>query len=615
MEFERGTGKWRFSIFLSVMWVFIILLFVYIFILSDSKCSDTKGDANGDGKVDNFDVLHVKGHLDGGILNCKTNADFNNDGEINALDSRSLINYLLEQGRQYANKDLIPTSPDTGEDDQDNVRLIERDEGFSPDLSRDDEPDFSADDTLGLSAITCDNNPAPDCTKRLSCELGQECDCPQECASGLLCFDEECIALESEITCDNNPSGLNAELDCAVGERCESGAECASNSCWGTSLGIYTCQESDSCVPEGSYASSWEDCCHPLSLSGGKCVVTPSATCDNNLPGIDESLSCPLGSKCNARSECIEGSYCWGTSYEVYTCQSSCAPEGSYYSGGSYDDCCPGLTYVNKKCTVPASSATCFNNPAESCDDALGCSSGTRCDCNEECFSRLQCISGICQSPPASCSNNPLGCDGDDLSCAVGTSCDCDAECGSGLQCIGGTCQSPPPSSISCNANPAPICDTILDCSAGTRCDCLDECNSGYCWGTSSGSYTCQNGCATEGSYSPDSDTCCPELMQYNGRCVSSIQSGITLPTCNNNPAGCNGDDLSCAVGTSCDCDAECGSGLQCIGGTCQNNPTEPLPSGSASASQVGFSPDEDYKPFYKRLAGWFVKEISGWFI
>ncbi len=50
-------------------------------------CDDSlKGDVNGDGIVDINDVYHLDSHLNGDIINCPGNSDYNQDGRINQQD-------------------------------------------------------------------------------------------------------------------------------------------------------------------------------------------------------------------------------------------------------------------------------------------------------------------------------------------------------------------------------------------------------------------------------------------------------------------------------------------------------------------------------------------------
>jgi len=57
-------------------------------------CNDLKGDANGDGKIDNQDITHITDHLEGNIIYCESNADFNSDGTISLKDASDLSEFL-----------------------------------------------------------------------------------------------------------------------------------------------------------------------------------------------------------------------------------------------------------------------------------------------------------------------------------------------------------------------------------------------------------------------------------------------------------------------------------------------------------------------------------------
>mgnify|MGYP001558755409 CR=1 FL=1 len=176
---------------------------------------------------------------------------------------------------------------------------------------------------------------------------------------------------------------------------------------------------------------------------------------------------------------------------------------------------------------------------------------------------------------------------------------------------------------ISCSNNPFLACNGAeLSCSSGVRCDCYQECSDSarWCWGSANSAsntfkiYACQSSCAVSGSYAPSSHDCCDGLSYVNGQCLSPL--GIVKPSCSNNPSGCDGAELSCDIGTACDCDTECISNTCSADGKCISQPvvdySSPVPSPTSSSSPISFSTEE--KPFYQRLLGWVSKTITGWF-
>lgn len=99
----------------------------------------------------------------------------------------------------------------------------------------------------------------------------------------------------SGVTCDNNPSGCDTELDCADGTKCDCADECSGGYCWGSSEGSYTCHSE--CAPCGNYAPSSSDCCSDCSYNSDthKCVALPKCYSENDCAqyvGVKKNPDC-----------------------------------------------------------------------------------------------------------------------------------------------------------------------------------------------------------------------------------------------------------------------------------------------------------------------------------
>ncbi|MBS3158818.1 S8 family serine peptidase [Candidatus Woesearchaeota archaeon] len=70
-------------------------------------------------------------------------------------------------------------------------------------------------------------------------------------------------------------------------------------------------------------------------------------------------------------------------------------------------------------------------------------------------------------------------------------------------------------------------CDSCKNKANGYGCDCFGECSSEWCWGSSSGSYTCRSGCASDGYYAPSASECCSGTVWDSStkKCRSSCTS------------------------------------------------------------------------------------------
>lgn len=179
----------------------------------------------------------------------------------------------------------------------------------------------------------------------------------------------------------------------------------------------------------------------------------------------------------------------------------------------------------------------------------------------------------------------------------------------------GSTSNQAPLLTVTCENNPPGI-QAYLECTVNSRCDGYAECTSDFCWGSSSSSYTCQNECATLNKYTPSPKNCCKGLEYKDGLCNSLI---LVKVSCENNPPECDGAELSCPIGSVCDCNSECSSNL-CSKGKClasnsnegetkeqSSPPPSPTASSTGSKTPVNYL-IENKAPFYQRLTGWFIK-------
>ncbi len=244
-----------FIIFGIVLFVIVASGSIYYF-RHIPRCTDLKGDANGDGRIDENDITHINGYFRGEGLNCRENADVNEDGVVDILDGREFVAYLAFD-ESFSPAGGSGSGQGAGEASDESSEANE----VIDDSSRDVE-DSTEEDRLEQyrgSEIVCENNPISQCDDNLDCTSGVECDCSQECKTDW---------------------------------------------CWGSSERTYVCQIS--CATAGSYAPNSRDCCQGLKYLGGLCVLPKTRIdCNNNPPGDDSSeLSCDLGYKCDSPGEC-----------------------------------------------------------------------------------------------------------------------------------------------------------------------------------------------------------------------------------------------------------------------------------------------------------------------
>src|SRR3989344_3979587 len=96
---KRGSDYIKIYLFIALAFVMFFGFIFGMFYFFNSGCGNMKGDANGDGKVDNFDVKMIKDFSEKKEVECLENADYNSDGVVDVLDGRELTNFLLDRGK------------------------------------------------------------------------------------------------------------------------------------------------------------------------------------------------------------------------------------------------------------------------------------------------------------------------------------------------------------------------------------------------------------------------------------------------------------------------------------------------------------------------------------
>jgi hypothetical protein len=297
----------------------------------------------------------------------------------------------------------------------------------------------------------------------------------------------------------------------------------------------------------------------------------------------------PLGRRCSTGSDCESGSCTDGV-----CCGSACT----------------ALCYA---CNLPGMEGTCLAMPSgqdpgsECAQDPPGtCGHDGTCDGSGACRrypAGMQCEPGKCagalESAARTCDGNGVCQAGTTRSCApnacagssCGTVCSGDADCQTGFVCEIGTCQAKRPQGSACTS--------ARQCATG-------YCADGFCCGTpcTEACYACnlpgELGTCTPvpdgsdpGKDCPaESPSTCGRVGGCNGKGACSLHgAGILCATAGCNGASevptrmCNGagqcmgapardcGDYVCvesACTTSCTSEAQCRSGLACIGGSCQ---------------------------------------------
>lgn len=418
-----------------------------------------------------------------------------------------------------------------------------------------------------LEEITCGNNPKGldgqvSCDTGLACPSGVACDCQEECEDGLICSEGVCISGQrfrpDEDFCTDSDNGKISSVKGSVSGFVDGVPYTKTDFCKAGSVTIlieYSCNI-DSYVEE-------EIQCGYGGCVEGVCLQSQSnqAACEDNPAGSCNSLSCTEGQSCQCNAECASGLTCINNvCSSVNRCTTS-------------SQCTGGLECIDGQCQRRVS--TCEDNLV-GCDSPLSCPLRNKCDCYAECSSGY-CygnapLTYVCNAelaPVGAYTNNPYNCRtkkysfGRCIEVGIGGACNIDENCVSGAKCIDGKClEEPAPAgqAISCTNNPAG-CDEALDCSADQSCHCAQECATGVCSNGKCGSSSSGGGSISGNSGGQD-----PILNQY----TTGTQQSQSQLSCANNPIGLCDIELNCPAGTSCVCSSECSSGY-CWGANSQN--------------------------------------------
>lgn len=431
-----------------------------------------------------------------------------------------------------------------------------------------------AGDTCGLASDCC---PAESCASG-KCSLCRDdrlaCTKDGECCSGY-CRGGHCGQVPNPATCKAIAFDCNGSVD----NCCTEASACRASD---NSLASYQC-----CKIAGDTCAGSFDCCGEMKCVAGTCRA------------VNIGASCADHADCLTGLTCIEGKCDTGKCHAYNT---SCGGDAADGKG-----CCPGMTCFFtggvEKCVLSIGSGLCKGG-GESCADSDECCFPAICNskgkCEDfvtcafpgaACSTGSQCCSGICAG--GSCTNVTPQCSGTGQLCggAYGGCC-------SGLTCTQGRCGS---GAAVCKSDGA-ACTKATDC-------CTGRCDGGVCGAT--GSATCKD----DGATCAASSACC------SGRCVSGKCTANTAPPpAGPPPAGsCEGKDCGQAAccgaapfctsasggvsvfkcrsncgtrGVVCKGNADCCSGLSCLGGECGN----PVAcTGKACSSNIDCCDHDDY--------------------
>lgn len=325
--------------------------------------------------------------------------------------------------------------------------------------------------------------------------LGASCADSGQCAIGLACRDDVCVALAADGeacgrdghcagdalcvagTCHAARAALGAA--CTETAECVAGARCDAATCAATAGGA--CVADADCASLASCAARRTRVCRAPTPLGSACLVDvecgPSGYCDDAAgPGVCAELrgagqSCVLGDR-----QCRADAFC-DVSLSPPTCRAvgaigaPCAPTGI----AGRDGCEPHLSCVAGACAEPP-------GPGAECADDQECASGLACHLDPTAASGYRCgtpgeVGDPCSSFGArrECEDG-LFCDGSSGSgvCVPQRGSDeaCDGvayECHAGLTCLRladgtGRCVAPPSEGSECSE----ACADALVCADGT---------------------------------------------------------------------------------------------------------------------------------------------------
>ncbi len=548
------------------------------------ECKTFVGDVNGDGKIDRDDYDEIIGLLSGRKeVKCPVNADVDYSGKVDSKDKNDLREYLFgvdtitssrvgrgnvcienDNGDNVGVKGIVAGNKDDESYEKEdfcegNEQLVEyycedkeavgkkracalgcedgkcKGEVSKPVadicLNEEDEADIGAGIVIGFKdgkeyseQDRCEENTLIE----FSCSGESLVENRINCANG--CFEGKCF---EEITCGNNPKGLDGQVSCDAGLTCASGLGC-------------DCQE---------------ECADGLICSEGACITR--SRIDPKEDSCTDYDNGRISSVKGVVSGFMDGvpytktDFCKAGSVTIlieYSCNIDSYVEEEIECG--YGGCVDGVCLQSQ-----SNQASCANNPSERCD-SLSCTEGQGCQCNEECASGLTCISNVCSSV---------------------NRCTTSSQCTGGLECIDRQCQR----KVSTCEDNLVGCDSPLNCPLRNRCDCYAECSSGYCYGNAPATYTCNAECAPLWSYTNNPFSCCSKKMRY-GRCVE-VPLGEACDIDVNCIPGTKCIDGVCEAPGGiklCERDEDCVSGAKCIDMICSEEPA-PAPAGQAISCEV----------------------------
>lgn len=592
-DVKRGIGFLGIYAFIIAAGILFIGSIVGLVYYLSPHCGEMRGDANGDGKIDNFDVKKIMDYSgEEGKVECFKNADFNSDGLVDTLDGRELTSYLLDRGRGGISGGLGGDSSgifspvgrsDLGKKPSERVSKIEEEE------SEKEACDTAVGDVNGDGFI--DRKDFEEIINLIKGKGSVKCRANAD-------FDNDgSISVEDKNYLREYIFGVD---DSSLDDFCVDADNGASLGFKGRTVGLNdkrAFEKEDSCADDKTVIEFYcagdrvreksEEC--EVRCDSGKCVEgseqqepPPEDECKDAEGEVNEKLYGEVLLVKNGEVESFKD-VCGDDAKTLveYSCDGKeVKDEERNCANGCLDGRC-----INDE-------INCDNNPKGengeiSCDTGLECPSTVACDCQDECRDGLTCFNGRCtvlqqRGTENSCSDSDGGknsgvkgvvsgvkngitysktdsCKAGSISTLIEYSCNRDSfveeeiTCGYG-GCVDGICVQG--SGASCEDNPVGSCDS-LECSTGQACQCNEECESGMCINSQ-----------------------CAESSSNQQQPSSSGFGGIS---CENNIALCQASALDCNLGNRCDCYGECSSGY-CWGNSALNY-----------VCQAGLAPDGSY--------------------
>ncbi|MCB9641428.1 MAG: hypothetical protein H6727_21210 [Myxococcales bacterium] len=408
-------------------------------------------------------------------------------------------------------------------------------------------------------------------------QCAQDTDCPM----GLGCQQGSC-AIAAPAPLPNACKPCTTAQDCGAGMACDfvgSGNFCIQLcSADGLCPTGYSCNGSSfdaQCLPpgfvcKGSACTQDSDCPAKQKCVNGKCDIVPTCSQDGdcNLREFCDNGTCKLRpGTCNSDADCQQGEKCIGGACNtVAGCQQdSDCPQGKRCNSGICED-------PPASCTQDSD---CGQNQV--CDNGTCKNKTPACTQDSDCPQGQKCENGACKAATAGCASDP-DCPADHV--CVNTQCVPKAACtpGSTQAC---TCSDGKMGSQTCIPSGAAFdactCSGTQACTPGSTqaCTCSDG---------KSGTQSCN----TAGT---GFDACA-----CNGNpqgCVPGVSQGCVCTDGKNGSQTCNTDGkgfgaCTCTGGPNpqtCQSAAQCGSGQDCVNGTCQNKPSSGCTTASDCAS------------------------------